>query len=117
MLVRRWADTLLKGNLAQHMSLYAETLDRFNGKSNVRREAVRRHKQRLLSQLADVRRFEMPDVRLQRASDGSVIAFFRVEADAQTPALNGEYRLVWRDSGGGWKLHSEERLQPVSRAR
>ncbi|MBC8164829.1 MAG: hypothetical protein H7Y20_03020, partial [Bryobacteraceae bacterium] len=31
MLVRRWAETLHKGNLAQHMSLYAETLDRFNG--------------------------------------------------------------------------------------
>ena len=117
LLVRRWADTLLKGNLAQHMSLYAQTLDRFNGRSYVSREAVRSHKQRLLSQLAGVRQFEMPDIRLQRAADGSVIVSFRMEADTQTSALNGPYRLVWRHSGGAWKIHSEERLQSVSRTR
>jgi hypothetical protein len=116
LLVRRWADTLLKGNLAQHMSLYAETLDRFNGKSNVSREAVRRQRQRLLSQLAGVRQFEMPDIRLQRAADGSVVVSFRIEADARTPAVNGPYRLVWRHSGGAWKIHSEERLQSASKA-
>jgi DNA polymerase III gamma/tau subunit len=118
LLVRRWADTLLKGDIAQHMALYAQTLDRFHGRPNVSRDAVRSEKQRLLSQLAGLGRLEMTDILLHPAADGSVVVSFRVEADARTPALIGPYRLAWRHSGGDWKIYSEERPpQSISRTR
>jgi hypothetical protein len=99
------------------MSLYAATLDRFNGSSEVARDAVRSSKQRLLSALADVQRFEMYDVRLAPSRGGSVVAEFRVEADAQAQVVAGWYRLQMRPVGNQWKIYGEERIQPVSRGR
>jgi hypothetical protein len=99
------------------MSLYAVTLDRFHGSAEVARDAVRSSKQRLLSGLADVQRFEMYDVRLAPSRGGSVVAEFRVEADAQAPGVAGWYRLQMRQVGTQWKIYGEERIQPVSRGR
>lgn len=116
-LIRRWADTLLAGDLGSHMSLYAPTLDRFNGSSNVPRVTVRASKQRLLSRLAGVRRFEMYDVRVRPARDGSVHVEFRIESDAVNRGVAGWYRLELRPVGGLWKIYGEEKVQPVSRRR
>jgi len=113
-LIRRWADTLLARDLPSHMSLYAATLDRFNGSSNVARETVRAFKQRLLSGFAGVRRFEIYDVRLQSRGD-SVIAEFQVESDAAAREVVGSYRLELRQVGNQWKIYGEEKTQSVSR--
>jgi ketosteroid isomerase-like protein len=114
-LIRQWADTLLTRDLPRHMSLYAVTLDRFNGSSNVARETVRTSKQRLLSGLAGVRRFEMYDVRLLPSRDGSVIAEFRIESDAAARGIAGWYRLQLRHVDDQWKIYGEEKVEPVSR--
>jgi ketosteroid isomerase-like protein len=114
-LIRRWADTLLSRDLAGHMSLYAVTLDRFNGSSNVPRDVVRASKQRLLAGFAGVRRFEMYDVRLLPSRDGSVTAEFRIESDAAARDVVGWYRLHLRQVDGQWKINGEEKLEPVSR--
>ena len=114
-LIRRWADTLLTGDLPSHMSLYAPTLDWFNASSNVARETVRASKQNLLSSLAGVRRFEIYDVRLSPSRGGSVIAAFRIESDAVASDVVGSYRLELRQVGGQWHIYGEEKVQPVSR--
>ena len=93
-LIRRWADTLLTRDLPGHMSLYASTLDRFNGSSQVARESVRASKQRLLPGFAGVRRFEIYDLRLLPSRDGSSIAEFRIESDAVARGVTGWYRLA-----------------------
>jgi hypothetical protein len=114
-LIHRWADTLLSGNLPAHMSLYAPTLDRFNGSSDVPRETVRAFKHRLLSGLKGVRRFEMYDVRLLSSRDTSVVAEFRIESDAVARDIVGWYRLELRQVGGQWKIYSEEKVQAMSK--
>ena len=114
-LLLRWADTLLTRDLPGHMSLYAPTLDRFNGSSNVARETVRASKQRQLSGFAGVRRFEMYDVRLLPSHGGSVIAEFRIESDAVARGVVGWYRLQLRQVDGQWKIYGEEKVEPVSR--
>ena len=114
-LIRRWADTLLSGDLPGHMNLYAPTLDRFNGSSNVARETVRASKDRLLPGLAGVRRFEMYDFRLLPSPSGSAIAEFRIESDAVARGVVGWYRLQLRQVDDQWKIYGEEKVEPVSR--
>lgn len=114
-LIRRWADTLLTRDLQGHLSLYAATLDRFNGSLNVARETVRASKQRLLSGLAGVRQFEIHEVRLLPSRDGSVIAEFRIESDAAARGVVGWYRLHLRYVDDHWKIYGEEKVEPVSR--
>jgi hypothetical protein len=98
------------------MSLYAPVLDHFHGSSNVSRETVQAAKQRLLSAIEDVRRFEMHDVRLLPARDGSVRAEFRIESDAAGRAVAGSYRLELRPAGPvQWKIHGEEASLTLSR--
>jgi hypothetical protein len=94
------------------MSLYAPTLDRFNGSSNVARETARGSKERLLSGFAGVRRFEMYNVRLLPSPGGSVIAEFRIESDARN--VVGWYRLQLRQVDDQWKIYGEEKVEPVS---
>ena len=115
-LLRRWADTLLARNLASHMNLYAPTLYRFHGSSNVPAESIKAAKQRVLSEITGLQRFEMHDVRLLRSRDGSVTAEFRVESDTAAASLAGSYRLLLRQVGGVWKIYEEERVQPMSQA-
>jgi hypothetical protein len=115
-LLRRWADTLLTRELGGHMRLYALTLDRFNGSSNVARETVRASKELLMSGFADVRRFEIYDVRLLPSRGGSVMAEFRIESDAVVRGVVGWYRLELRQVGGEWKIYGEEKLQTVPRS-
>lgn len=114
-LIHRWADTMLRGDLRGHMSLYAATLDRFHGSSNVSREAVRASKERLLSGLAGVRKFEMLAVRLLPSRGDSIIAEFRIDSDAEARGLAGWYRLHVRPVNDQWRIHGEEKLQAVSR--
>ena len=97
------------------MSLYAATLDRFHGSSNVSREAVRASKERLLSRLTGVRKFEMFAVRLLPSRDDSVIAEFRIDSDAEARGVAGWYRLHLRPVNNRWIIHEEEKLQAVSR--
>ena len=111
-LIRQWADTLLTRDLRGHMALYALTLNRFNGSSNVGRETVRTSKQALMSRLAGVTRFEMYDVRLIQR-DESVVAEFRIESDI--PGVVGWYRLELHQVSDRWEISGEEKLQPVSR--
>ena len=114
-LIRRWADTLLTRDLPGHMSLYAVTLDQFNGSSSVARDTVRAFKQRLLSGFVNVRSFEIYDLRVAPSRGGSMIAEFRVESDAAVREVVGWYRLDVRQVGGQWKIYGEEKLKPVSR--
>jgi ketosteroid isomerase-like protein len=114
-LIRRWADTLLTRDLPGHMSLYAPTLDRFNGSSHVARESVRASKERVLPGFAGVRRFEIYDFRLLPSGDGSSIAEFRIESDAAARRVIGWYRLQLRQIDGQWKIYGEEKLESVSR--
>ena len=97
------------------MNLYAPTLDRFNGSSNVPRETVRASKDRLLPGLAGVRRFEMYDLRLLPSPSGSVIVEFRIESDAVARGVVGWYRLQLRQVDDQWKIYGEEKVEPVSR--
>lgn len=106
-LLGKWADTLLARDLAAHLSLYAPVV----------RETVKSSKQRLMSQLTDVRRFEMYDVRLTYFDNDSAIADFHVESDAGAPNVSGFYRLQLRQAGGQWKIYDEDVSQPVSRRR
>lgn len=113
-LIRRWADTLLTGDVAGHISLYAGTLDRFNGSPNVGRETVKRSKQRVVAGFAGVRRFEIYDVRLVPSRNGSMIAEFRIESDDGAGGVDGWYRLQMRQVDAQWKIYGEERVKPVS---
>jgi ketosteroid isomerase-like protein len=113
-LIRQWADTLLTRDLPGHMSLYALSLYRFHGSSNVSRETVRVSKQRFLSEFTGVRRFEIYEVRLLPSPDGSVIAEFRIESDAAAHSVNGWYRLQLRQVDDQWKIYGEEKIEPLS---
>jgi ketosteroid isomerase-like protein len=114
-LIRRWTDTLLARDLDSHMSLYAPTLNRFNGATNIPRETVRAFKQKLLARLVAVRRFEIYNLRLRSSGNGFVTAEFRIESDAVDSGIAGWYQLVLRTIGGQWKIHGEEKVQPLSR--
>jgi hypothetical protein len=103
-LLRKWADTLLTRDLAGHMSLYTP----------VARQSTKASKQRLLSKLEDLRRFEMRDVRLMYLDSDSAIAEFRIESDAVTSGVAGFYRLELRQLSGEWKIAAEDVSQPVS---
>jgi hypothetical protein len=105
-LVRRWADTLLAGNLDAHMSLYVPNVDR----------SVRASRRTLVRALAGTRRFEIYDLKLRTLADGSVLSEFRIESDA---AGRRSYRLHWRQIGSDWKIYREESsaVQRISRSR
>ena len=113
-LIRRWAATLISGDLDSHMRLYAPTLDRFRGSRNLRREVVRSSKQQLVSVLAGVRRFEIYDVKLRSLPDSATRAEFRIESDAGNGRIAGWYRLDLRQINGEWKIVGEEKLQSGS---
>ena len=93
-LIRRWADTLLSGNLDAHMRLYVPAVA----------ESVRASKRTFVRTLAGTRIFEIYDLKLRTLSDGSVRAEFRVESDA----LRRSYRLDLRHIGGEWKIYRED---------
>jgi hypothetical protein len=114
-LIRRWTDTLLAHDLDSHISLYAPTLNRFNGATNVTRETVRASKNRLLASLVTVRRFEIYNLRIRSSGNGFVSAEFRVESDAVGSGVVGWYQLELRMIGDQWKICGEEKVQPLSR--
>jgi hypothetical protein len=114
-LIRRRTDTLLARDLDSHMSLYAPTLNRFNGATNIPRETVRAFKQKLLARLVAVRRFEIYNLRLRSSRNGFVTAEFRIESDAVDSGIAGWYELELRTIGDQWKIYGEEKVQPLSR--
>jgi hypothetical protein len=114
-LIRRWTDTLLARDLDSHISLYAPTLNRFNGTTNVPRETVRASKQKLLGSLGAVRRFEIYNLRLRSLGNGFVSAEFRIDSDAVDGGVAGWYHLELGMIGDQWKIYAEEKVQPFSR--
>lgn len=100
-LLRRWADTLVSGDLNSHMRLYAPAAQGGSGLAS---------KRRLVSALAGVRRFEIFDVRLRQSTEGAVLAEFRVESDAANGRLAGRYRLALRKVDSEWKIFREEKF-------
>jgi hypothetical protein len=105
--IRRWADTLLAGNLDEHMAFYAPMLERFNGDSHVARNSVRETKRLWIGTLEGVRRFEIHGMKLTM-DDGLLRAGFRIEFDSARGAGARSYRLDLRQVNGKWMIHGEE---------
>ena len=116
-LLWRWADTLMSRDAAAHMRLYAPTLERFHGESDVSRETVGASKQQIMRSLAGVRRFEIHQLRLRPSADGSVEAEFLIESDTADRKIPGRYILRLRQVDGQWRIYSEEKMSAVSRGR
>ena len=109
--VHRWADTLLSQDLSAHLNLYAPILDTFFGQANVRKDAVRRAKEKQIASLASVQRFEIVGLRIVEDPGAVATAEFRREWMTQAapgaPAMASE-RLVFRRMNGEWKIIGEE---------
>jgi hypothetical protein len=116
-LIYHWADTLVSGNLDAHMALYAPSLDRFQGLSNVSRDSVRDDRQRLMRSFSGVRRFEIHDLRISNTSEDTAAADFRLmwSAGAYENASSVSHRLQLRRIGNAWKIAGEERLRLITR--
>jgi hypothetical protein len=74
-LIYHWADTLVSGDANAHMSLYAPALEC----SGLSRDALRRQKERLITALSALHRFEIHDLRVRKTGNGAAAAEFRVE--------------------------------------
>jgi ketosteroid isomerase-like protein len=109
----RWAQTSTSRDLNRHISLYARNLDRFYDGTNVRREAVRRQKQRTLKSSTPYNGQQIRDLSLRVQDDGRlVIAEFEREViRAGIGKESVHQRLVWkRLADGDWKIIREEAL-------
>jgi ketosteroid isomerase-like protein len=119
--VYRWADTLLSRNLDAHMKLYAPVLERFGEETNVGRDLVRREKERFLTKLAPIRRFEIHDLRIREDNNGQLAtAEFRADWNADTAGAvthSARHRLTFRRSSREWQIQSEEQFWLDSRLR
>lgn len=116
-IIYRWAETLLQRDLVAHMSLYAPRLERAGGLRILSREAVRREKERLVENLAGIRRFEIRDLRIQELSRGSAVAEFRTDWSsgvAGSAVSTASHRLLFRHINGQWKIQSEDDVQFLS---
>ena len=109
-IVQRWAQTLLSRDLDAHMSLYAAKLDRFGGRRGVNREVVRSEKEQLLAAMANVRRFEIHDLRLIEDKDTeTATAYFRIDWKIDGGVSDAApQRLVFRKVDGRWLIVGEE---------
>jgi ketosteroid isomerase-like protein len=117
--LRRWASTLLSGDLTAHMDLYAPTVDRFGARSNVTRHFVRAEVERWLSDHDDLLSYRLTDLNVRWfAPEESATAEFRcawTQADGQSETSH--HRLKFRKMTGEWKIVSEEQLSLQSRRR
>ena len=108
----RWALTSTSKDLNRHINLYAKNLDRFYDDTNVRRDSVRREKQRSLRTTSSSAQ-QIRDLSLRVQDEGRlVIAEFRREVIHLGAGKDTVHqRLVWkRLDDGDWKIIREEAL-------
>jgi len=109
--VRRWAETLLGGDLEAHMQLYAPTLTTFHGRKNVSKESVRQEKERILGQYVDVHNYRISNILLTEGGDGTVVAAFRRDWSSNSgenaSSRSDQDHLTLRRIDGAWKIVGE----------
>lgn len=109
----RWSESLLKGDVEAHASLYASSVGPYFTKNRVSREEIVDETQRMVKRYGAVTTYKITDVMISLADANHAIANFRKQWSTAGKKFAGEERqqLKFVREGSDWLIASEQELK------
>lgn len=111
-----WVESFRMKDSAVHVGCYAPVVETYFRKHNVINAQLSSDKLKAFSDIAEVRKYEIRDIRFTRAEDGRVAVTFRKDWD--TVSVAGDAfagsevgKLTFASYQEGWKIVREEELK------
>jgi len=109
----RWGETLLEGDVAEHVSLYAPTVSPYFTKKGATRAQIRDDVRQMLGHYGKMTVYKISDISITPIDANNAFATFRKHWETEGSKFSGEEReqLKLTRKGGDWLIASEREVK------
>ncbi len=112
--VDRWADATRRRDTNEAAQCYAPVLERFYGKRNVSAEQWKRQQKQVLSQIGQIQKLEISNVKVQQENPNLAVVLFDKKWEFRGRSYfagSAQDELILRPFQGQWKISSEREVK------